>query len=565
MKFFLKLKYSGWYFFLCFLFLILSSPYFFSYLESKRYDGIYIFSGFFLFFLSLFPWIRINCILLLMVVPAAALDSWYLISYGVRWDANVVGVMLETNRQELWEFVRGMWVIGGGITLYLVMFFVVLSLPRAIWTGRLRIYVFFLSVGLIFIPLIFSFDRFYEDKSAVQDVFGDGLRAWMYPYTDAFPFDVGIRVYSYVSQKENISNVSSLRQHFSWQLSGTRREREVYVLFIGESSRPDRWGINGYYRNTTPRLQDRKNIMFLRDVVSPYSATRLSVPLMLSNKPFSERTSLLSAFKEAGYKTFFISTQGGYGAHDNVISSYALEADKVFFMNSISYDGRGAYDEKVLDALTTVLKDEKGSVFIVVHVLGSHFNYSYRYPEGFDVFHPSLKKSDAVSLYDYDKKELFSNSYDNSILYSDFVIDSVISRLDEMDVPVFLFFSSDHGENLFDNGCAQAGHGRNNEFDFRVAALSWASDKWIKKYPQAWSNIGAHQYDELFTPNIFDTMLDVAGIRTPYSKPTSSFASSSWVASERRLSNGVDFDEAEFVGECRAIISPLKRSERERK
>jgi glucan phosphoethanolaminetransferase (alkaline phosphatase superfamily) len=111
-------------------------------------------------------------------------------------------------------------------------------------------------------------------------------------------------------------------------------------MVIGESSRYDRWSLNGYARETNPLLKQEANLVALPDVITSVSATRLSVPVIISRKPatqslkdgFSEK-SFLTAFKEAGFKTFWLSNQISFGKFDTPVSVFAKEADVVEFLN----------------------------------------------------------------------------------------------------------------------------------------------------------------------------------------------------------------------------------------
>ena len=123
------------------------------------------------------------------------------------------------------------------------------------------------------------------------------------------------------------------------QVTGAEQP-QVVVMVIGESSRYDRWSLNGYQRETNPLLKKEANLVSLSNVVTAVSATRLAVPVLVSRKPatqslkagFSEK-SFLSAFKEAGFKTYWLSNQMSFGQFDTPISVFANEADVIQFLN----------------------------------------------------------------------------------------------------------------------------------------------------------------------------------------------------------------------------------------
>ena len=91
------------------------------------------------------------------------------------------------------------------------------------------------------------------------------------------------------------------------------------------------------------------------------------------------------------------------------------------------------------------MAEAQANIFVVLHTIGSHYQYSLRYPDEFDIFKPS---SEWLNLKEY--KDLIINSYDNSILYADFIIDGVIEVLNKNNFISSVMYISDHGENLFD-------------------------------------------------------------------------------------------------------------------
>jgi lipid A ethanolaminephosphotransferase len=88
---------------------------------------------------------------------------------------------------------------------------------------------------------------------------------------------------------------------------------------------------------------------------------------------------------------------------------------------------------------------------LVLHTLGSHGPaYSRRYPPQFAVFKPYCEKTSPQECTD----EEVSNAYDNTIVYTDYIISQLIERLKSRreDIDSFLLYASDHGESLGENG-----------------------------------------------------------------------------------------------------------------
>ena len=58
---------------------------------------------------------------------------------------------------------------------------------------------------------------------------------------------------------------------------------------------------------------------------------------------------------------------------------------------SKSIDASG-FDENVLPVFDEILNDTSQKKFIIIHTIGSHYRYNYRYPDAFEKFKPNLRK-----------------------------------------------------------------------------------------------------------------------------------------------------------------------------
>ena len=100
------------------------------------------------------------------------------------------------------------------------------------------------------------------------------------------------------------------------------------------------------------------------------------------------------------------------------------------------------------DEISALEKDNK---FVVFHTIGSHGpKYYQRYPKEFEVFKPACNNPEISRC---DNKHLI-NTYDNSILYTDFVLSEIIEKLKTYQdkYNVAMLYVSDHGESLGENG-----------------------------------------------------------------------------------------------------------------
>lgn len=338
---------------------------------------------------------------------------------------------------------------------------------------------------------------------------------------------------------------------------------QVIVMVIGESSRYDRWSLNGYARETNPLLKKEQNLVSMSDVITSVSATRLSVPVLVSRKPatqslkagFSEK-SFITAFKEAGFKTYWISNQMSFGQFDTPVSVYANEADVTQFLNLGGFTNKSNFDDILLEPLKNAMDSPAQKKLIVLHTLGNHWNYSHRYPKEYDQWKPSLFGVENPAYTDLKIKTQLNNSYDSSILYTDWILSQVIAKLKATDQLTAMMYVSDHGQTLYDGSCNLAFHGHNTQYEFHVPALVWYSDKYKSSYPDKVAQLVRNKQAKLATENVFHSLLDLADIRYSSEQLDRSFLSKKFKRHKRYVDSygWTNYDNATFKGDCREVI-----------
>lgn len=348
-------------------------------------------------------------------------------------------------------------------------------------------------------------------------------------------------------------------------------EPETVVLVLGESSRFDRWSLNGYERDTNPLLGQEANLVTLPDVITSVSATRLSVPVIISRKTamqslkdgFFEK-SFITAYKEAGFKTFWLSNQISFGKFDTPVSVFAKEADVIEFVNLGGFTTNSNFDQILFDPFKNAVADAAPKKLIVVHSLGSHWNYSHRYPKQFDKWQPSLYGVDKPVYTDIKIKQLLNNSYDSSILYTDWFLSELIGRLKRTPQRASMLYVSDHGQTLYDKSCKLAFHGHNTKFEFHVPAFVWYSDQYQAHYPGKIAQLVRNRRARLATENMFHTLLDLGDIRYGEEKLEWSFLNRQFKQHKRYVDSygWTNYDNATLKGDCNEVIDkgkPLKQ------
>ena len=392
-------------------------------------------------------------------------------------------------------------------------------------------------------------------------------------FARSWPFGLVIRAIDFYKERMYLAELGKRSAAFSFQArqKAPDGEAETVILVLGESSRYDRWSLNGYSRDTNPLLSQEGNLVPLKDVVTAVSATRLSVPVIISRKRtrqslkdgFYEK-SFITAYKEAGFKTFWLSNQISFGKYDTPVSVFAKEADVVDFLNLGGFSDSSNFDEVLLPPFARALADKAQKKLIVIHSLGSHWNYSQRYPKKFDQWQPSLFGIDKPAYTDLSMKTQLNNSYDSSILYTDWFLAQLIDRLKQTAQAAALLYVADHGQTLYDNSCKLAFHGHNTDYEFHVPAFVWYSDPYASRYGDKVDQLKRHRGARLATENMFHTLLDLGDIRYPGETLEWSFVNPAFQQHTRYVDSygWTDYDNATLKGDCREVISkgkPLKR------
>lgn len=234
---------------------------------------------------------------------------------------------------------------------------------------------------------------------------------------------------------------------------GQRRKPALLVLVLGETARAANWGLNGYARQTTPKLAE-SDVLNFPHVTSCGTNTEVSVPCMFSpygRKDYDENKirrheSLLHVLEHGGFKTVWRDNQSGCKGVCDGLQQAQLDNSK----HPVLCDGQRCLDEILLENLEADINLPQRNVVVVLHQLGNHGPaYSRRYPEAFRRFTPTC---DTAELGKCSQQQIV-NSYDNALLYTDHFLDQTISRLKAQTThDAALIYVSDHGESLGEKG-----------------------------------------------------------------------------------------------------------------
>ena len=312
---------------------------------------------------------------------------------------------------------------------------------------------------------------------------------------------------SYVAQKET----------FKWNAISNVSGKSTVFIVLGETTRGDHLSLNGYSRKTTPNL-DKENITSFSNAISigyhtlvatPYMLTRKQVDAAWINKLVPE-TSIITAFKEAGYKTYYISYLGKVHIGDNAINQIVNEAD-VYVRRPD--DNEGNADSLGLPIINDILqKDKSEKKLIVYKLVGSHYNFQDRYPMMFDLFKPSFKTV-AFRGPNKEQENIFVNTYDNTILHTDYVVSSVINMLKNEEGDASLSFISDHGVSIYESG--DGVYLTPKKANFNIACFFWMNESVRARLADSKLKIFSSNKAKPIDATYFvDTVMELAGLET---------------------------------------------------
>ncbi len=347
-----------------------------------------------------------------------------------------------------------------------------------------------------------------------------GLFSGYKPDRKLFPVNVISNIFEAFRRTELADNYFESSADFRYGATLTRDslESEIYVLVIGETSRADNWGLNGYDRPTNPRLSRRHGLVTFKKVLSESNTTHKSVPLMIS--PWDARSfgdsiynskSIIQAFNETGYSTAWFSNQQ---RNHSLIDFFGECAHTCEFLED---DGIKHYDGELCTRLRRFIQDNKSKIFAVLHTYGSHFSYTERYPQKY-AFFPDDGSTEASPS----NRPALINAYDNSIRYVDAVLDSVAGILEESGRNAAMVYVADHGEDIFDDGRERFLHASPTPtyWQLHVPMIIWMSDTYRHTHPDKYEAAVANSGKNISSSrSAFHTLLSLSGIETPYYSP----------------------------------------------
>ncbi|WP_316354215.1 phosphoethanolamine transferase [Candidatus Trichorickettsia mobilis] len=454
-------------------------------------DFIYIYLTLFIFFFGCAIHRTLFLITTILLFISGALSSYYLYFFKIAPTKEIIKALFGTNLNEAFELASTnliVWLVFSiSICIYTIKHF-------GINTSKL-----FITKLLAAICLLLTINSIISPPYKVLGSY--------------FPIQYLHNTYLYFTEMWRTSTRNDISQQFSF--IDNSASDIVGVLVIGESARYSNFGINGYNRETTPKLKTVNNLLSFK-AHSCSNITYLSVPCLLSRHSSLdpgqalEETGLLSILTHLKFNTTWIGTQSLMKYLNNThLGTVYDEVGFAIIPGGSALFAMNDHDGVMLPYIENILNNS-GKQFLVVHTSGSHWSYANRYPAEFNYFKPGCNVSGKVDQSSCGHEGLI-NTYDNSILYTDFFLFNLIELLKNKNA--LLIYAADHAEQLGENG--RYGHGGDiTSEQTEIAFIIWTSDQFTKNYPEFTTAIKAHRAQEISHDYVFHSVLDCLGIHS---------------------------------------------------
>jgi len=383
-----------------------------------------------------------------LLFVTGSMVSYSTLKYKVMFDQTMIQNILETNPQEAHSYLNSslvMWLLLTGITPAILLFLVKINYPSTWYKGiAYRLLSMVASLTLI----VGVAALYYQDYASVgrnNSTLNKEIIPTNYVYST-----VGYVKDTYFTSREPFQTLGDDAR----RAAGTEKPTLMFLV-IGETARSQNFSMNGYSRDTNAYTSQSGEVISFEHVHSCGTATAVSVPCMFSNMDRTEydhrraanSEGLLDVLQKTGVSLLWKENDGGCkGACTRIPTIEIKPTDDAKLC-----DGKTCYDEVMLEHLDEEIDKMAGDKLIAFHMTGSHGpTYYQRYPAERRHFMPECARSDIENC----TQEQLVNTYDNTILNTDYVLAQMIEKLKRYSdrYNTVLLYVSDHGESLGEKG-----------------------------------------------------------------------------------------------------------------
>lgn len=455
--------------------------------------------------LALVTWPRIGKPLLAILILVSAASAYYVDTFGVRLNEEIIQSIFETQRAEAMQLITtgsvGWIALFGILPAVLVLLVPVRFLPPRKSLG-LRALIVLFAAGLLLVPPMLTgrnyvyFERNHRSMYDVYNPYAALSGTFHYLQRDVF------------RRKKTMTPIGT-DATLAPDAAMAARKR-VVVLVVGETARAENQSLQGYARETNPEMK-RVGAIYFSDAWSCGTATTVSVPCMFSNmtrakfdKPTAKaHWNALDVLQHAGVDVYWRDNDEGCKDVCARVPNDDLTNAKIAGL----CDANGCQDEVLIADLPERLKKMRSPALLVLHIKGSHGPaYFQRYPAAFNVFKPGCDTAE-VQTCTYAQTVA---SYDNTILYTDHVLGQVVDALKAApEIDSAMMYLSDHGESLGENDVYL--HGADwataPTQQKHIPMLMWLSPEWVRDSGVRLDCMAQRRLQPASQDNVFHTLL----------------------------------------------------------
>ena len=374
-------------------------------------------------------------------IAVSAFSAYFMYNYGALLNQDMMITVLETDNKEAFSYLNFKLILW---TLFLVILPIGLLIAlkieykKGIKTAFLRGFCgFVLSLSFAGVPLLLNSQSvipFFRNNS--------NLKKLHLPYYPIISFARALN--SKLSPPKPLEMIAA----DATRASNDASKPKLLVFVLGETARAASYSALGYSKNDTnaytkPFVAANKAAYF--DALSCGTLTAVSVPCMFSHQ---QRVAYDDDINAQNAIDFLASTGVNVSWYGNNNGGCKGVCNRVSWL----YFGK-EFDDILITALKNQLsnyENQPKDAIIVLHILGSHGpTYYQRYPNEMKKFTPTCDTSDLAKC----SSDEIINTYDNTILYTDYLISEFIAELEKNEsFEGSLIYISDHGESLGENG-----------------------------------------------------------------------------------------------------------------
>jgi lipid A ethanolaminephosphotransferase len=459
-----------------------------------------------------FLWLDRITIALFIFVSATA--QYFIQHYGIILDRSMITNMVDTTPAESMALLTPKMIVViffTGIFMAVLAFWPAFKKSVPVWKGVLE-RALSLVISVVLIAVIAML--FYKDYASLFRNNHELVKSLS-------PSNFIAASLSYYNHRERANlplvKIGEDAHQLPHMLNGPKKN--LTILVVGETSRAANFSLGGYSRPTNPLLAE-DDVVYFPDVSSCGTSTAVSVPCMFSNMPrkhyddalASHQEGLLDIIQRAGLSVLWNENDAGCkGACDRVPNQDMTALN----LPGMCIKGE-CYDEVLFHGLEEYIKQLQGNGLIVLHTIGSHGpTYNHRYPPAFRKFTPTCETK---QIQECSQAQLI-NTYDNTILYADYIVDKAIELLKahQDEFTTSLVYLSDHGESLGEKGVYLHGlpYAIAPEAQTRVPLLIWLSPDYQQRYAVDYKCLSQQATTQKYSQdNLFSTMLGITGVQT---------------------------------------------------